>query len=249
MPILSMYPMRTASTNRKTLAALTAAICLLCASRLFAFDVSSLPLHLHLSGLKEAHAPEIVDGYLVLSAKGPYRHVGASFSFEDWSSVRSFEVNRNGVFVLAVPLPYGPRTLATYRLVLDGMWAADPANPYRQRDPSTGAAMSVVSLPERPRTVLGAWEPGGEGKATFYFEGEPGKVVTVAGTFNGWDPFIHELNETAPGRYELALDLEPGEYLYVFVYRGERIPDPINAKRAYGRDGQALSVLRISAAR
>lgn len=226
-------------------AAIAAAILILCASSVAAFDVSSLSLHLHLSGLKEARPPEIVDSHLVLSAKGPYRHVGASFSFENWSRVLSFELNRNGVFVLAVPLPYGPKTLVSYRLVLDGMWSADPSNPRRERDPATGASMSTLTLPERPMTVLGAWDPGREGRAAFLFQGEPGKVVTVAGSFNGWDPFIHELDETAPGRYELSLDLAPGEYLYAFVYRGERIPDPINKKRAYSRAGESLSVLTI----
>lgn len=228
-------------------AAIAAAAIILCASSVAAFDVTSLPLHLHLSGLKEARPPEIVDSFLVLSAKGPYRHVGASFSFEDWSRVLSFELNRNGVFVLAVPLPYGARSVVSYRLVLDGMWSADPSNPRRERDPATGASMSVLTLPERPIAVLGAWDPGSEGKATFLFNGEPGRVVSVAGTFNGWDPFIHELDETAPGRYELSLDLAPGEYLYAFVYRGERIPDPINKRRAYSRSGEALSALTIPA--
>ncbi len=214
----------------------------------YAFDVTSVNLHLYLSGLKEARAPVVMEGHLVLSAAGPYRFVGAAFSYEQWRSVHAFEINRNGVFVLAVPLPYGEAAAVRYRFVLDGLWAADPSNPVVERDSATGAAMSLALLPDRPRTVLGIWDPAGEGGASFYFEGEPGQRITVAGSFNGWDPFIHELEERSPGRYELWLTLPPGDYYYVFVYRGERISDPLNRKLLYGKDGRPVSAITIAAA-
>jgi hypothetical protein len=70
--------------------------------------------------------------------------------------------------------------------------------------------------------------------------------VTVAGSFNAWDPFIHELYEIAPGVYELSLQLPPGEYHYVFVYRGNRVPDPLNRQLLYGADGRPVSGLSIT---
>ncbi|TFG83765.1 MAG: hypothetical protein E4H20_04790 [Spirochaetales bacterium] len=211
-----------------------------------AFDVSSLALHLHLSGMKEASPPRIVDDYLVLSASGPYRFVGAAFSHEDWRSIHSFERNRYGVFVLAVPVPYGSALTIGYRLVLDGVWAADPVNPRRVRDEQTGASLSLAEFPERPRTVLGVWDPAGNGGATFFFQGESGQRVSVAGTFNAWDPFIHEMLETTPGYYKLSLDLPPGDYYYVFIYRGERVPDPLNRRLLYGSDGRAVSAITVT---
>ncbi|OHD19068.1 MAG: hypothetical protein A2Y38_16825 [Spirochaetes bacterium GWB1_59_5] len=213
-----------------------------------AFEVTSVNLHLYLSGLKEARAPVVLEGHLILSAAGSYRFVGAAFSYEQWRSIHAFETNRYGVFVLAVPLPYGDASAVRYRLVLDGLWAADPVNPVSERDSATGAAMSMVMLPDRPRTVLGAWDPAGEGGASFFFKGAPGQRITVAGTFNGWDPFIHELEERAPGEYELWLDLPPGEHLYVFIYRGERIADPLNTKLLYGKDGRPVSAITIASA-
>lgn len=211
-----------------------------------AFDITSINLHLYIAGLKAAGAPLVVENYLVLSATGPYRHVGAAFSHEGWRNVHSFEVNRYGVFVLAVPIPYGDESMIRYRLVLDGLWAADPVNPRVDRDMATGASMSVASLPSRPRTLLGAWDPAGEGFATFYFEGEPGHRVSVAGSFNAWDPFIHDLVEISKGRYQLKLRLDPGEYYYVFMYKGERIADPLNSRLLYGRDGRPVSALTIA---
>ncbi|MBU0927663.1 MAG: glycogen-binding domain-containing protein [Spirochaetes bacterium] len=233
----------------RSILAVACALCLVTVRGASAFDVTSVNLHLYLSGLKAARAPVVVEEYLVLSASGPYRYVGAAFSYEGWRTVHSFEINRYGVFVLAVPIPYGESATARYRLVLDGLWAADPSNPMIERDPSTGAAMSLATLPDRPRTVLGVWDPAGEGGASFYFEGAPGQRVTVAGSFNGWDPFIHELEETSPGRYELRLDLPPGEHYYVFVYRGERVADPLNQRLLYGKDGRPVSSLTITASR
>ena len=212
----------------------------------YSFEVSSIGLHLHISGLKEARPPEVIEGYLVLSAKGPYRFVGAAFSHEDWRTVHGYVRNLNGVFVLAVPVPYGEGMTTQYRLVVDGLWMADPINSQRVRDPATGATLSSMELPRRPRTVLGIWDPAGEGSATFHFTGDPGQRVTVAGSFNAWDPFIHELYEISPGVYELSLQLPPGDYHYVFVYRGHRVPDPLNRQLLYSADGRPVSGLRIT---
>jgi hypothetical protein len=212
----------------------------------YSFEVSSIGLHLHITGLKEARPPEVVEGHLVLSAKGPYRFVGAAFSHEDWRTVHSYQKNLNGVFVLAVPLPYGEGLTTRYRLVVDGLWMADPVNSRRVRDPATGAALSYMELPGRSRTVLGIWDPAGEGSANFHFAGDPGQRVTVAGSFNAWDPFIHELLEVSPGIYELSLQIPPGEYHYVFIYRGQRVPDPLNRQLLYGADGRPVSGLSIA---
>lgn len=213
-----------------------------------AFDISSVNLHLYLSGLKEAKAPSIVEGYLVLSASGPYRFVGASFSHEAWGSIHAFEINRYGIFVLAMQLPYGDESIIQYRLILDGLWTSDPKNPLIYRDPNTGAVLSVANLPKRPKTVPGVWDPSGQEKAFFYFEAAPNQRITVAGSFNSWDPFIHELKETKPGCYELELKLPPGDYYYTFFYNGESISDPLNRYLAYTKDGKSVSLLNIKKA-
>ncbi|MBN2875512.1 MAG: hypothetical protein JXM71_10500 [Spirochaetales bacterium] len=181
-----------------------------------------------------------------MSVAGAYRFVGAAFSYEGWGTVHSFEVNRYGVFILAVPVPYGDATMVRYRLVLDGLWAADPSNPEYERDQATGASMSLAHLPVRPRTVLGVWDPVDDEGVSFYFQADPGQRVTVAGSFNGWDPFIHELEETEPGSYWLKLSLSPGDYYYVFFYKGERIADPLNRRLLYGADGKPVSAITIA---
>lgn len=235
--------------NRRAALPCIVSLLFIAAMPVAAFDVQSLSLHLHISGLTEAQAPAIVDEHLVLSVKGTYRFVGAAFAHEQWKEVHAFERNRYGVWVLAVPLPYGDQMNTAYRLVLDGLWAADPSNPDRLRDPSTGATVSVLLLPARSRMVLGVWDPATPTGAVFFFRGESGQRVSVAGSFNGWDPFIHELIEVAPGEYRLELNLAPGEYYYVFMYRGERIPDPINGRLLYGRDGRPVSALTVASSK
>lgn len=205
-------------------------------------------LHLHLNRLTSAQAPRIIANYLVLSSQGVYRSVGAAFSHENWSTIHQFKKNTNGIFVLAIALPYGPARTVNYRLVLDGLWTTDPVNLARTIDRHSGLPVSVLELPERSIRVFGVWHPAVDQKdntALFYYEGLAGQRVTVSGSFNGWDPFIHELKEVKPGTYELELKLPPGTYYYAFVYMGERQRDPLNKTVAWDSNGRQVSVLTI----
>jgi 1,4-alpha-glucan branching enzyme len=75
--------------------------------------------------------------------------------------------------------------------------------------------------------------------------GPPGEKVTVAGSFNGWDPFMYELTENPAGTYSLCIPLPPGKYQYIFFHRGERWLDPYNPNRVYSRDGMPASEIVI----
>lgn len=213
----------------------------------WAFQVESLSLHLHLAGLTRAAPPEVVEGYLVLTAEGAYRHVGASFEHERFKDVHSFEKNAHGLFVLAVPVPYETRAPLRYRLVVDGVWGRDAANPSFERDPRTGAVFSLASVPFISSARPGVWKLLAEDGRTarFRYETDPGQIVTVVGDFNAWDPFVHELRETESGVYELELPLPPGAHYYAFLVRGERVPDPLNPNRLYDSGGRTVSVVMV----
>ena len=79
--------------------------------------------------------------------------------------------------------------------------------------------------------------------ARFVFQARPGEIVSVCGDFDNWDPFIHEMPETSPGTYELALPLPRGTHRYAFVYRGEFLADPLNPTKAVDAEGRLVSVL------
>jgi hypothetical protein len=126
-----------------------------------------------------------------------------------------------------------------YRLVIDGLWTIDPLNPRSRMDPQSGIVRSTVALPEIQRAPTPF--DGPPGSLSFRYQAPPGEIITVAGTFNGWDPFMYELREISPGTYGLTLPLPPGVYQYVFFHRGLRVLDPHNHSRVYTAEGKTAS--------
>jgi len=207
--------------------------------------VESLPLHLLLAGMKKAEAPRAFEDRMVFSAKGPYRFVGAAFEHEGFARIHPFARNGYGVFVLAYPVPLKRTEPLVYRFVIDGSWTADESNPRRFMNPRGGVELSWVDAPYLSDLHLGKYALLAEDgrTASFIFRGGPGEIVTVCGDFDNWDPFIHEMPETSPGTYELALPLPRGTHRYAFVYRGEFLADPLNPTKAVDAEGRLVSVL------
>ncbi len=207
--------------------------------------VASLPLHLLLAGMKTAEAPRAFEDRMVFSTKGPYRFVGAAFEHEGFTRIHPFARNDYGVFVLAYPVPLKRIEPLVYRFVIDGSWTADERNPRRMINPRGGVELSWVNPPYLSDLHLGTYALLAEDGRTarFIFRGGPGEIVTVCGDFDNWDPFIHEMSETSPGTYELALPLPRGTHRYAFVYRGEFLADPLNPTKAVDAEGRLVSVL------
>lgn len=51
-------------------------------------------------------------------------------------------------------------------------------------------------------------------------------AVSVAGTFNGWDPSATPLTRRADGTWAATLDLAPGRHEYKFVVDGQWCCEP-----------------------
>lgn len=221
--------------------------CVLIAARLSAAMVESLPLHLLLAGMDHPRPPLVYENHLVLSVGGAHRFVGAAFEHEGFAVIHPYERNQQGVFVLAYPLPLKAKAALAYRLVVDGVWMSDPGNPRHAAERQSGLDVSLAEVPylsdERPGLYRILGEDGRT--AHFLWKGEPGQIVTVAGTFNNWDPFIHELVETSPGVYELELPLPRGINYYSYIVGGESHPDPLNLDKASSREGRVVSVLIV----
>lgn len=220
---------------------------LLAAASIAADSIDDLQLHMFVKELDRAKAPIVRDGWLILSFDGVHRFVGASFAHEGFAVMHPFEVNDRGVFVLAWRIPVEFRQRFGYRINVDGAWMADPNNPVRASFEGSGIGVSLVDLPVIPGDRPGVYRVlDADGKtAHFLFKAPPGETVAVAGTFNNWDPFTHELEETSPGVYQLSLPLPPGITLYCFVWRGKMLPDPLNDEKATDAYDRVVSVLRI----
>jgi len=217
-----------------------------------------------LLALREPGAPVIHEGTVIFTADSRIRQVGVAFAHENFSQIywfRQLLINQDWANPIILPgekepSPYKdsgiqfhvyqiPENISVleYRLVINGLWTVDPSNPLTMRDRLTGLSMSVLRIPQRqlkPNPLNGL--PEG---LHFTFSGPPGEIVTVAGNFNSWDPFMYELKEGPAGVYSITVPLPPGTYQYVFFNRGERYTDPYNPRRIYARDGRAASEIIV----
>jgi hypothetical protein len=207
-------------------------------------------------------APEILDDMVIFTASSSHRRVGVAFADEGFSKVHWFRqllIRRDiqetpanekkpnphkdsGIIFYIHEIPEGAARI-DYRLVIDGLWTTDPANPNSRWDSAAGLLYSTLYIP-KIRETPGPLN-GPPGSLSFVFKGPPGETVSVAGNFNGWDPFMYELKEGPAGTYSINIPLPPGKYQYVFFHRGERWLDPYNASRIYTRDGKAASEIEI----
>jgi len=241
---------------------ITPALLILIIGNIGAVDTESYQFIDYLRSLSTPGRPEIFQNAVVFTANSLHQRVGIAFAHEGFARVHWFQrlmlprdhaelvvegrgrrrtvVDPNvdsGIMFHVEIIPDGLRYM-DYRLVIDGLWTANPLNPLTVRN-STGIVHSRVRLPVPPQaTLAAARQPG---TFQFNFRAPPGEIVTVGGCFNNWDPFMYELREVSPGFYTLTLPLPPGRFQYVFFHRGEPIPDPANMRRLYSREGRVVS--------
>lgn len=230
-----------------------------------AVDTESYEFIDHLLSIRAPGSPEIFEDAVIFFASSQYKRVGIAFAHEDFSEVYWFrklmvpqesndmEVRRSGgpavgfgdsgilFHTLNVPLDVSE---ISYRLIIDGLWTTDPNNPNKKMDLYSGLEYSVVTVP--PVKRIEKTEQDSSGNVTFRFTAPPGETVTLAGSFNSWDPFMYRMRETAPGSYSLTLYLPAGLHRYVFYHRGQRLLDPINDQKSYTREGLGASEIRVN---
>jgi hypothetical protein len=114
--------------------------------------------------------------------------------------------------------------LLTVLLVFAGCASSAPAEDYFES--STGEPMEEQAPAEEAAYEGPVY---GAGDITFVYYPSPGEdlaSVSVAGTMNDWNPgnadWQMELQDD--GSYALTAALEPGEYLYKFVFDGGNWP-------------------------
>ncbi|MDR0495545.1 MAG: isoamylase [Treponema sp.] len=209
----------------------------------------------------QPEAPEIIDDMIIFTASSSLRRVGVAFADEGFAKVHWFRqmvVSRDplevplkqrkyvqykdsGIIFYVHQIPEGASEIE-YRLIINGLWTTDPANPHSRRD-NSGLSRSILTLPSKdtvPHPLKGP-----PGSLDFVFKGPPGETVSVAGSFNSWDPFMYELKEGPPGNYTINIPLPPGRYQYIFFHKGQRFLDPYNASRVYAKDGKAACEIVI----
>ena len=218
---------------------------------LSAAGIESVALNNLMAGITRAREPVVSGRYVVFTAAGNARFAGIAFDFERYGKTHSFQrlIRRDAdgetlenllFFIAEIP----PETSEIrYRMVIDGLWTTDPLNAETGYDYANGMSVSRLRVPSY-EVFKTAQKPSG--CVRFTWEGKSGKRVTLAGTFNGWDPFMYELEEIAPGRYELDLPLPPGTWYYAYFEGTDQLQDPNNDDRVYTKDGRVASVVTVA---
>jgi len=210
--------------------------------------VSALDGHLlevRIRGIERASAPQYLDRRVLLTYKpdNRVRLVAARFAHEEYRDFHIYSRNDNGVYFLLLDVPEEVEQLR-YRLVVDGLWINDPSNPHSEED-SFGRVFSLFDLRDRPERTMTSPEIDGQGSVTFRFRTLPDRAVSVAGDFNGWDPFWHRMVETEPGDYRLTIRMPPGQHYYYYIVNGQRVLDPINQDTARDFEGFQVSTFNL----
>ncbi len=205
----------------------------------------SVGLNLRLQAVEQAGPPEVFDDAIIFSYRPSTKVfiVGARFSHENYEIFHTFRKNENDVYVLALPLPPSAGIIK-YRFMVDGVWIADPANPASETD-ERGVVFSLLTYEKSVRTPVESPRLLPDGYVEFSVEGESGEIITIAGDFNGFDPFTHRLAETRPGVYSIRIRLLPGRHLYYFVLDGVSFVDALNRQVALDADRHRLSVVTV----
>lgn len=213
---------------------------------------------LALSHINRAGPPRIIDDLVVFTYEQPRhaRYVAVAFAHEQYRELHVLQARarteQSDLFYLTYHFPRGLERLE-YRLVVDGVWMVDPHAPSVRRD-AAGVAIGVVAL---PRAEPHEWQsplPNADGTVTFYFAFDlrvaatlrtvtgdylsarafDRPEITLVGSFNGWDPFVHRLNpmNEFPGVYSVRVPVPEGRHYYYFLVDGLRLLDPYNLSRA-----------------
>lgn len=223
-------------------------VTLLASTPLFAVGQLPLNLYLQVTGMEQASAPQIIDNdvlftYAPQRSAGPTRFVGIAFASENFEKVHAFDVNKQGVFFYVLPINPGLRMIE-YRLVVDGLWIADPNNPDHTTD-RQGIELSELSIPPSEAPVVSSPIIENGGMVQFILKAPPDHSITVAGDFNHWDPFMDPMTEIRPGVYAVTLRIPPGTHAYYYIDGGTALPDPLDPHAGSGPNGTTVSLFTV----
>jgi 1,4-alpha-glucan branching enzyme len=79
----------------------------------------------------------------------------------------------------------------------------------------------------------------------FEFTHLTAKSVSVAGTFNNWQPEAKSLHPSDGGKWWKETTMKPGTYEYCFIVDGQWVPDPQAKETIPNPFGGRNSVLKV----
>ncbi|AHH10504.1 hypothetical protein bcCo53_000331 [Borrelia coriaceae] len=162
------------------------------------------------------------------------RKIFAAFDFDDYAKKYLFKKNKYGLFFVKINLPHGVGRIK-YRLVVDGIWTNDAYNKNVVFNKDL-IPFSIIDI-DVDHSYVSLRNPidSSDGREVeIFYIGRPGQIVTIAGNFNNFNPFLNRLIEQEPqkGVYTIKLkDLPKGRIYYYFVDSGNKVLDKNNVNR------------------
>lgn len=202
----------------------------------------------NISGVK---APYIDNNYIVFTAPETVSSIGIAFDFEEFRTIHYFQLRKNYGYEGEITSSYYfylleiPKKLSRvcYRLVIEGLWTADPSNSNLILNKRENYALSYIDLPPSELEVTEKLESG---MTHFVCHAETGQKIRLGGTFTNWDSWIYEMKETIPGKYEIDIPLHPGTYYYSYYNGITAFLDETNPQKGYSSDGKIVSCITIN---
>lgn len=148
-------------------------------------------------------------------------------SFNNWNN-HALPMNKtNTGWTLALDLEPGQYQ---YKFIVDGEYVEDPLNELKATHNQLGD-VSVIGVTREIRLFLNTHKMA--------------ERVSVAGSFNNWQPDLDLMERTAEG-WEIKLDLSKGKHHYKFVVDDSWITDPSNPLQEYDTNGNINSVIIVN---
>lgn len=121
-----------------------------------------------------------------------------------------------------------------------------PGKAAKTSKPAKAATTKSVESKAPVKTQKKLTRPTEKTMATLRLEAPQAEQVSVAGSFNQWDPQANLLDRDKDGSWKCTLIIDPGEYEYRFFVDGEWCDDFANKVRCpneFGTENCILTVL------
>lgn len=188
----------------------------------------------------DLHSPLVLENTVLFFYIGAAKDVFLAGDFNNWKLNLKLKEHRNNLWVFS----WTNRTQAgsyKYRFVVDGFWIPDPTNPNFVYDAGR-EKLSLLTLTNEfiPDKKYPLWISNDVYR--FQHVATNAKVVSLAGDFNNWNPYSHQMKYQGGGLFSIDIILDPKKlYLYSFVEDGMWVFDANNKKQYRNQQNRAVS--------
>ncbi|MGL4388853.1 MAG: glycogen-binding domain-containing protein [Brevinema sp.] len=185
--------------------------------------------------------PILLENYILFYYQGKAKSVVLSGEFNNWQDNWIMQESKSNLWTFAIT----NRLLKgsyKYRLKVDGFWIADPQNTNSSYD-NARQKLSIFTLKEDfyPNKKYPIWLSNNIYQ--FKYINTNARNVMLAGDFNNWNPFSHQMTYKGAGEFTIDVELVPqNNYIYSFVQDGNWRFDENNKKQYLNKQNRPVNI-------